>query len=195
MRARRPGEERRRSRVRLCALPALLIAAFALPRSAAAEVGLPSADNGRVRLELWGGDTFTGRGEWLHDAYVAHAVEFEWMLWPHVSMGLRAIPVLVYLDDPPIVGSALGFTNRLYWNGAGTGFYVGPQIALLAHYGRFDGNSAFLNLMSSLELGYRWTALPLRLGVKLEHVSNAGLARENRGWNGLALLLGWAAWP
>ena len=148
----------------------------------------------RVRAELWGGDTFNGQGHWLHDLYLVHAVEFEWMLFGHVSMGLRGLPLLTYLDTRPIAGAGLSVTNRLYWERDGNGLYLAPEIAVVAHYARFESNSSYINLLSSLDVGYQFRDSPLRIGLKLEHMSNANLTAHNRGWNGISLLVGWSLW-
>lgn len=173
-------------------LGAALLLCVLVPPRAVAEFPL-RAERSRLWIEAWGGPTFDGRGRFLADGYLAHAIELEWMLWPHLSFGARGLPVLLYFDGPPVVGTALGITNRLYSSPKGHGVYLGPQVALLLHHGRFRGNTAHLNILSGLEVGYAFATLPLRLGVKLEHVSNANLSRRNRGWNGLALLLAWSA--
>lgn len=145
----------------------------------------------RLRVELWAGDTFSGKGEWLHDPYGAIALEYEWMLFGPISMGLRALPALAYFDTSPILGTAAGVTNRLYLDRSGRGPFAGPAIAVVAHYGRFAGNSAYVNFLSSFELGYQFRESPLRLSLKLEHMSNANTAEHNRGWNGLSFMIGW----
>jgi hypothetical protein len=145
----------------------------------------------RWRVEAWGGDVFSGGGRWRNDPYAALAVEHEWMhLW-NLSLGVRVLPVLVYGGDRPVVAGGLGIANRLYWFDDGSGLYLGPSAVLLASPGRFDGNSAYINFLTGLEVGYPARALPWRLSVKIEHASNANLAAHNRGWNGAALLLGW----
>jgi len=171
----------------------LSLASFALPAGTArAEAAGTDADFvPRLRAELWGGDTFTGRGRWLHDAYFVTAFEYEWSLFSHVSMGARGLPVLAYFDSQPIVGTALGLTNRVYLVGDGSGLFVGLAAALVVHDRRFEGNSSHFNLLSSFELGYQLSKLPPRLSVKLEHLSNAYTAKHNLGWNGVSLLLGW----
>ena len=152
------------------------------------------APTARVRAELWGGTTFDGRGHWLHDPLVVHAVELEWMLFGHVSIGLRGLPLLAYFDSTPIVGAGLGVTNRVYWLRAGSGLYLGPQIAIVAHYDRFESNSSHVNLLSSLDVGYQFRDSVFRIGAKLEHMSNANLAKQNRGWNGISVLFGMTLW-
>jgi hypothetical protein len=154
----------------------------------------PEASTARVRAELWGGDTFSGQGVWLHDPYLVHAVEFEWMLLSHISMGLRVLPLLTYFDRQAIVGAGLGVTNRVYLGRVGSGLYLGPAVCVVAHYDRFEGNSSNVNLLSSLDLGYQFPNARFRIGLKLEHMSNANLAEHNRGWNGISLLIGTTLW-
>lgn len=173
-----------------CLCTGLCLCSAALAQDDDADSAAPSAAP-RLRVELWGGDTFSGKAEWLHDPYFAAALEYEWMLFGPVSMGLRALPALAYFDSSPVVGTALGVTNRLYLDRSGTGFYAGPAIAVVGHYGRFPGNSAYVNFLSSFELGYQLPESPLRMSVKLEHMSNANTAEQNRGWNGLSLMVGW----
>jgi hypothetical protein len=170
-----------------CACAGLCSAARAESEAAAAAEVKPAP---HLRVELWGGDTFNGHGEWLHDAYFAAAIEYEWMLFGPISMGLRALPALAYMDTAPIVGTAVGITNRLYLDRDGTGLYAGPAVALVGHYGRFQGNSSYFNFLSSFELGWQFDS-PLRISVKLEHLSNANTAKYNRGWNGVSLMFGW----
>jgi hypothetical protein len=145
----------------------------------------------RWRAESWGGSTFDGSGKWLNDGYAAVAIEHEWrQLW-NIYMGLRALPAIAYFDDEPIVGTALGMTHRLYTSRDGSGLYAGPAVAVVLHYGRFEGNSAYVNFLSSFELGYQIPRSPLRLSARVEHMSNANTAEQNRGWNGVSLLIGW----
>jgi len=105
-------------------------------------------------------------------------------------MGLRALPLLMYFDRDPIVGGGLGVSNRLYTGAGGTGFYLGLAASVVAHSPRFERNSSNLNFLSSLELGHQFAHSRVRVGVKFDHVSNANLARFNRGWNGVSLLFG-----
>lgn len=144
----------------------------------------------RLRVELWGGNTFRSDGVWLHDAYAVHALELEWMVFGPISMGLRLLPILAYFGSEPIIGSGLGVTNRIYSSRDGTGVYFGLASCVVVHSDRFEGNSSNVNFLSSIDLGYQFRHSRYRIGVKLEHVSNANLATQNRGWNGLSALVG-----
>jgi hypothetical protein len=169
---------------------ALLALSLGCTVTAGAQSDVESDAYPRWRVESWGGDTFDGHGDWLHDPYWALALEHEWrQLW-NIYMGLRA-PALAYFDVEPIVGAGFGITHRLYTSRDGSGLFVGPGIAVVVHYGRFAGNSAYVNFLSSIELGYQIRESPLRISARLEHMSNAGTADRNRGWNGVALLIGW----
>ncbi len=168
---------------------ALALITAAAPVRAGAE---DAASTARWRAESWGGNTFDGRGDWLNDPYGAFALEHEWrQLW-NLYMGLRALPALAYFDEQqPIVGTALGLTHRLYTSADGSGLFAGPAFAVVVHYGRFENNSAYVNFLTSFEVGYQIPRSPLRLSARLEHMSNANTAAENQGWNGVALLVGW----
>ena len=173
---------------------ALLGAMFTLFASAGpvrADAQDTEPSHARWRVESWGGNTFDGHGDWLNDPYGAFALEHEWrQLW-NIYMGLRALPALAYFGDEPIVGTALGLTHRLYTSADGSGLFAGPAVAVVVHYGRFEGNSAYVNFLSSFEVGYQIPRSPLRLSARIEHLSNANTAEENRGWNGVSLLVGW----
>ena len=62
--------------------------------------------------------------------------------------------------------------------------------ALIGHDDKIQGNSASVNFMTGLGLGYQWEK-HWHLGVLYEHISNGGLAEHNAGANLVGLAVGY----
>ena len=172
----------------------------------AAANGEMQFDEGRWRLELsgWGAtDTGGGSDGWL----TTGTVDYEFPATPHLTLGLRMMPLLVYGQDDvdgdwdclcrddhggdTVWGAGAGLTLRLYQvPGEYRGLFGEIQTNVLAHDGHFNGNGSNVNFLSAIGIGYQfrndWHAT-----LKFGHISNAGLDDDNSGTNVLGLGIGY----
>lgn len=144
---------------------------------------------GRGRIELSIGGVFTANLERRSAQVLQLTLEQEWVLWPHITMAARAHPVMVY-TAPRVLGCALGALNRIYLQSDASGGFMELGTSVLVHNRRFEGNSSYLNFLSTLAIGVLSRTRGWCVAVFLQHVSNAGIAKHNAGWNALGLRVG-----
>ncbi len=157
------------------------------PAGAHPEAGF---ERGRLRIDASVAEVFDSDG-WRDDRLLTLSVEWEFQVIGPLSMGMRILPLFAYGGNERVYGFASGPANRLYSNpDTQTGFYGGIGVALVWHSPRFDGNASAGNFFHEVTLGYRFEDIPLSLAVKVHHLSNAGIADPNHGWNAVAFEVG-----
>ncbi len=179
------------------ALKILALAFLALSTSAWAELDF---DAGKWRLELSGmGGVHSGSTDRSGDTLITGTLDYEFPASGHTTLGLRLMPLLVYgqdgaeqcwLDDEDyddyagstVWGAGLGLTGRVYAKRDYRGLFVEGQANVLVHDDKIVGNSASVNFLTGVGLGYKFKC-DWHLVVKYEHISNAGLGDENAGAN------------
>ena len=152
-------------------------------------------NEGMWRLELSGGPgTSLGSKDRSGDFLVKGTVEYEIPATPHLSLGLRMIPLFVYEQkergEDTVFGAGAGLGARLYSVASEyRGVFAEVNVHALGHKNRFDGNSSNVNFLTGVGLGYKfqqgWHTV-----LKYEHISNANLGRHNRGADIITLGLG-----
>lgn len=151
-------------------------------------------DAGHWRLELQGaGALHSGKTDHEGDYFITGSVEYESPWTDHVALGIRAYPLFVYPKPQPLYGVALGLVLRIYRNPEkDSGPYAEAGVAALWHSQYFSDNSSRLNFLDELGVGYKFEGRPWHIAVKYQHISNAGIARENAGVNAVSVGFGYS---
>jgi len=153
------------------------------------------------------------------DVLVSTTVEYELPATPHITLGIRLLPVFYYGQDEQdrgrlrdgdfdidfddfklsfgrerggdtVFGAGVGLGARVYTKAeTHTGFFLEAGVNALGHSGRFNGNSSNINFMSGAAIGYQ-LAGGFNASLRFDHISNAGLGDDNSGSNVLGLGLG-----
>ncbi|MBI4556573.1 MAG: acyloxyacyl hydrolase [Candidatus Hydrogenedentes bacterium] len=152
-----------------------------------------SFQDGRLRLEINGvGGIYSGKTDRSGDYYVGGSVEYEWAAFKKASLGLRFYPLFVYPEPKPVYGVAGGVTARIYKNQEErNGLFAEVGSAVLWHSRYFKENNSRINFLSEIGVGYQFPKNDWHLALKYHHISNAGLASENAGINGVGLSVGY----
>ncbi len=161
-------------------------------------------DEGHWRLELSGMHALNTSGlDRSGDYAVIGAVEYEVPAGKRAALGLRLLPLFVYdqgrgrcegsrrHSGNTLLGGGLGVTGRLYQHAEERrGFFLEGNASVLFHDNLMTGNGSNVNFMTGLGVGYQckdgW-----HLSLLFEHVSNAGLDRDNDGAEILGLGFGY----
>lgn len=158
-------------------------------------------DSARWRLEAQAvGGSYSGKVDRNGDTYFTGCVEYECPAYERSTFGLRLYPLLVYREDEDdhgeahtIYGTALGITHRIYQHpDARDGVFFELGSAVLWHSREFEGNSARINFLSEVGVGYRFPESRWHGALKWAHVSNAGLSRSNAAVNGIVFAVGYS---
>ncbi len=149
---------------------------------------------GRWRLELTGGGGLhQGDEDHSGDGLVVAKVEYEIPVMAYGALGLRMVPTFVMPQDhgDTVWGAGVGLAARVYHvKNEQRGLYVEADSQLTGHYPKFDGNSGSFNFLSGFGAGYKfkkgWHVI-----VRFDHLSNAGLAKDNSGFNAISAGIGY----
>ncbi|NLV44822.1 MAG: acyloxyacyl hydrolase [Candidatus Hydrogenedentes bacterium] len=151
-------------------------------------------ENGSWRLELSGGPGFTVGGRDREGDYLLKGtVEYEIPTTPHLSLGLRILPLFVYGQDDgdTVYGGGGGVSARLYAvKSEYRGLFAEGSAHIIGHENRIAGNSSNLNFLTGLGVGYKF-AKGWHTVLKWEHISNAGLGEANSGADTVTLGFGY----
>lgn len=160
-----------------------------------ADAGMQWGD-GLWRLEISGGPGITSGGtDRDGDLLLKGTLEYEIPAAPHLSLGLRVLPLFVYDQNDrhadTVWGAGAGFGGRLYTKaGEYRGLFAEANVHVLGHDNQFASNSSNLNFLTGLGLGYKfasgWHAV-----LKWEHISNANLSEHNSGVDTLTMGVGY----
>ena len=152
--------------------------------------------DGKWQLELSGSAGIdSGEEERGGDYMLKAMLEYEVPFTSHLTLWLRALPLFVYeqeeRDDETVWGGGLGLGLRLYSVADEyRGWFAEAGAHALGHKHEFSGNSANLNFLTDLGIGYKckagWSSV-----LRWEHISNANLSEHNSGVNVLSLGIGY----
>lgn len=186
---------------------------FLIPvKSAQADGGFR---DGRWRLQINGeGGIDSDRSG---DLLTLATVEYEFPAITHVTLGLKLHPFFSYSQDEfdlghdfksagrrildaigdederggdTVLGGGFGIGTRIYQvKEENRGLFLDLGISALFHSGEINHNSASIDFMSGLGLGYQFK-FGLSTQVRIDHLSNAGIGDENRGTNVVGLGVG-----
>lgn len=151
---------------------------------------------GRWRAEFSGTAVYTNRNgeERSGDSLYTGSIDYTWPVNTRATLGIRAYPLFVYNQREPnetIVGAGAGLAARIYKDkDTYQGWYLEGAISLIGHYPKFSGNTGSANLLSEAGVGYQYSE-NWHVTLKWRHLSNAGIASENTGVNGVALAVGY----
>ena len=155
----------------------------------------------RWRLELQGvGGTYSGKVDRGGDYYFTGCVEYECPAYRRSTFGLRLYPLLVYHEDEDdhgeentLYGMAFGVTHRIYQHAEDRkGFFLELGSSVLWHSREFEGNSARINLLSEVGIGYQIPEKRWHGALKWAHISNGGTGRSNSAVNGIIFSVGYS---
>ena len=155
---------------------------------------------GMWRLELsgWTG-LHSGRRSRSGDFGFTGSATYEIPMKQHLTVGLRTYPFIVYDQDISGLDTvyALGFgpDMRVYSNGEEhRGFFLELNVGLIVQHGKFNGNSGTFNFLEEIGVGWKFKR-DWHVGLKMRHMSNAGLADHNSGVNNVGLAVGYTFKP
>lgn len=156
-------------------------------------------EDGRLRIESqgWTG-TRSGRRSRTDDYGVAVTIEKEFSLNQKLTVGLRVIPLFIVDesdnnggDGETIYGAGFGVSIRRYFKEAEDGWFAEYYESIIGHSEKFRGNTGSLNFMSEIGFGYEFEN-DWYVTAKWRHLSNAGIANQNAGINGLGIGVGFS---
>jgi hypothetical protein len=137
---------------------------------------------------------------------VSGSVEYEIPATPHLSLGLRLLPLFLVdqdaekghwfhrtdRNDETVWGGGLGLALRIYQvPGEQRGFYGVLQSHTVLHDGRIEGNSSNLNFLIGAGLGYQFRN-GVHTELRFDHISNGGLEDQNAGANFISAGIGYS---
>ena len=190
-----------KKRVSKLATEVVLIGAGLLGWGGPADAEAFHFEEARWRLELQGvGGSYSGKVDRDGDYYSTSCVEYECPAFQRSTFGLRLYPLLVYHEDEgehgegnTIYGTAFGITHRIYQQVENReGLFLELGSSVLWHSREFEGNSARLNFLSEVGIGYRIPESPWHGALKWSHISNAGMSRSNAAVNGIVFSIGYS---
>lgn len=152
-------------------------------------------EDGRWRLELSGlSGIRSGRRSRTDDLNINVLVDYEVPINKGMTVGLRLQPLFYYHEDESkddIWGVGLGPIFRWYQKQEDyEGFFVEFGMSVLGHSDKFNGNSGSVNFLGEIGFGYAFPK-DWHVAFKWRHISNAGLAEDNAGVNGIGLGFGY----
>lgn len=152
---------------------------------------------GRWRTEI---TTTTGaiNNHWPRhdeDYFLLGTVEYEWPIHSNVSYSLRGSPLFLFnrhgaddCDSSHIYGAAFGTAFRLYEKKELNGLFAEIGTSAMWHSDYLPGSGSKFNFISDIGIGYAFKNR-VSVAVKYFHISNAGLARINSGFDAFGVSL------
>ena len=152
----------------------------------------------RLELSAWT-SIYSGHRSRSGDYGFAGSVAYEVPVSKRFSVGLKMYPLLGYDQDDSgedtIWGVGFGPEFRFYTKPhLHRGFFFEVGTAVIAHSGKFDGNSGNINFLNEGGAGYKFKT-NWHVAAKIRHLSNAGFAQSNSGVNSLGLAFGYTFRP
>ncbi len=148
------------------------------------------------RFEVTGGGGLPGgsrKAERDGDIMFTGTVDYEIPFMAYGAFGPRLMPIFVYDQRrADVVVGGGGLAIRVYHvKDEQRGFFLEGEALVLGHYHRFRGDGSHVDFITGGGVGYKcragWHAI-----VKFEHISNAGISRDNSGVNVLSAGMGWS---
>lgn len=149
---------------------------------------------GRWRLELSGATGLKGMKSSREGSHFATiSVEYEVPVYKRLTLGLRLYPAFLYEEDhiDTLYAGGFGLAGRVYRRKDLSGFFAEIGGAVLVQSDKFPKNSSYVNFLTEFGLGYQFSSIPWHLGLKVQHISNAGLGSSNSGVNAFAVAVGY----
>jgi len=175
------------------------MAMFVTPSTTSAEEGtgytlLNGFDEGRWRTEVAVSTGFhSGNRSRTGDILVKGNIEYEWPVFARCTLGLRAYPLFLYLQDEPsetLAGGGFGAIGRVYQNaGARNGWFGEAGAGMIWHTNHIEGNSATMDFLLEGGVGYQFQN-NWHVTLQVSHLSNGGLSDNNAGANSVGLAVG-----
>jgi hypothetical protein len=164
---------------------AIILASTILLLCGAAAAG--GFHDGRWRLDLSPQAAFNSEA----DAVLIGSLEYEFPAYPHGTLGLRLIPLFIGWDDNTIFGAGVGIATRVYANKEKlNGLYGELALSSILQSECFCNNDSRVNFISEAGVGYKFTN-DWHAGLKIQHLSNAGLCDDNGGLNTFGISAGY----
>lgn len=166
----------------------------------AAGAGPLQMSEGRWRAEVSVvGGSYSGKQGRTDDWYVTAAVEYEIPAYDRLTFGLRVLPLFLYdeqKDDDygagTIYGGGFGVTGRIYQHAeTRSGWFGELGASALGMSEKLEGNSASVNFLTEIGVGYKFPESGWHVTAKWAHISNAGLGDHNAGTNGVGVAVGY----
>ena len=148
---------------------------------------------GRWRLEFSGAPGIhSGTTDRQGNILATGSLEYEFPATSRTTLGLRLLPLFLYEQDDAdtVAGAGFGLSGRLYQHAEEyRGWFGELEVSALGHDGKIEGNSANLNFLTGVGVGYKFKS-NWHAAIRYEHISNAGLAENNAGANSVGLAVG-----
>ncbi len=181
--------------------PSSPVAAQPVESNAETQVASTTTDDGlgcdaaRWRVELTATTAYhSGRRSRTGDYALRSNIEYEIPVLKHMTVSPRIIPLMYYNEngkgDSTFWAFGFGVALRGYSKPDQTGWFGEGGIHLLGQTGKFEGNTGSFNFMEEVGVGYMFKN-GVSAAVKVNHMSNAGLAEDNAGCNTVGLGLGY----
>lgn len=154
-------------------------------------------DAARWRIELTGSTAYhSGHHSRTGDFALRSNVEYEIPVLKHMTVAPRIIPLMYYNEngdgDNTLWVFGFGVVLRGYSNGEEQrGWFGEGGLHLIGQTGKFEGNTGTFNFMEEVGFGYMFKN-GTHMAVKVNHISNAGLADHNAGVNNIGLGIGYS---
>ena len=157
-------------------------------------------DEGHWKIELSGfGAVYSGKTDRSDDAYVTGTVDYEFPAFDHASLTLRLRPLFVYFqeendhdDSETIWGTGVSLAARMYQDqDAMEGWFGELGAGIIWHSGYFKENTSRVNFCPEAAVGYQFPKSDWSVVVRVQHLSNGGMASENAGVNAVGLAVGY----
>lgn len=171
-------------------------------------------DEGHWRLELSAGlGIHSGSQDRTGDVLVTGTVEYEFPATQRTTLGLRLLPLLVYVQDDSnrrdwldweewdeprigdgdtVFGAGAGLSYRIYTQKQTyRGLFFEVSGVALGHVNKINGNDSNFNFLTGGGVGYKFKN-DFHTILKYEHISSAGIGSPNRGVNTVGLGFGYS---
>jgi hypothetical protein len=125
------------------------------------------------------------------DFYYTGSVEYELGLCPHLTLGIKALPLFYYPGPDTVYGVGGGVTARVYQHkDQYDGLFGEVGGSVLWHSQEFEHDNSKVDFVTGAGLGFQFRKVPLHLTLRVEHISNGGLEHPNHGFNGVGVATG-----
>lgn len=171
---------------------AAAVAVLCVTWAPAAQAGGVRFSEGHWRQELTLSNGFhAGKRNRESDRFASLAFEYEAPFRKRATLDFRIYPGLAYFEsgESTLYAGGFGIGVRLYQKKELKGWYGEIMGSVLLMSGKLRGNGSSVNLFNEAGLGYqfdRW-----HVSLKVQHISNAGISRDNDGVNAVGLGFGY----
>lgn len=181
------------SRLCITVIAVALLATFLWTPSAQAEFRFK---DGMWRFEIAAGAGYdSGKRDREGDFQLVGEIEYEIPATERITLGLRALPLIVYTQDDKnedtLWGAGVGIALRYYQVPSEyRGWFGELEGAAFGHSGKLEGNSSNFNFLIGAGVGYQFKN-SWHTTVKIRHISNASTSSSNAGANTINLGVGY----